>query len=214
MNTRRLLMHAAVFCCFFAAVPLLSSPVLAHCDGMDGPVVTAAKQALEKGDVNLVLQWVQPADEPAIQQAFQHALAVRKLGPEAQELADTYFFETLVRVHRAGEGAPYTGLAPAGRDLGPAIPLADKALETGKIEPLVELITHAMQTGLVERFEHTRKAKAAATNVAAGREFVHAYVEFVHYAERAYEAATQGAVGHAVVAPHAGEGHAGEAHEH
>ena len=99
---------------------MFSAPVYAHCDGMDGPVVKAAQAALAKGDVNLVLIWVRKNDETEIRQAFERTVNVRKLSPEAKELADTYFFETLVRIHRAGEGAPYTGLKPAGRDLGPA----------------------------------------------------------------------------------------------
>ena len=103
----------------------------AHCDGLDGPVVQAAQKALETGNVNLVLIWVQKPDEAEIKRAFDHAQAVRKLSAEARELADRYFFETLVRIHRAGEGAPFTGLKPAGRDLGPAIPAADNALRDG-----------------------------------------------------------------------------------
>ena len=101
---------------------------LAHCDGLDGPVVNLARQALAKGDVKIVLPWVAADKEPEIRKAFDLAVAVRSKGEKEKELADTYFFETLVRVHRAGEGAPYTGLKPAGLDLGPAIPAADKAL--------------------------------------------------------------------------------------
>jgi len=69
---------------------------LAHCDGMDGAVVKAAQKALAEGDVNLVLIWVQPDDEAAIKTAFQKTLAVRKLGPEARELADMYLFERML----------------------------------------------------------------------------------------------------------------------
>lgn len=61
---------------------------------------------------------------------------MRKLSLEARQLADMHFFETLVRLHRAGEGAGFTGLKPAGRDLGPAIPAADKALRDANVEPL------------------------------------------------------------------------------
>jgi len=64
-----------------------------------------------------------------------------------------HFFETLVRIHRAGEGAPYTGLKPAGRDLGPAIPAADKALESGSSEQLVKLLTDTVRNGVHERFK-------------------------------------------------------------
>src|SRR5512134_4067274 len=73
-----------------------------HCDTLDGPVIQLARQALETGNVNLVLPWVRSADEDEIRHAFEHAQAVRKLGPEARNLADTHFFETLVRIHRAG----------------------------------------------------------------------------------------------------------------
>jgi uncharacterized protein DUF6448 len=164
---------------------------------MDGPVVKAAQKALASGDVNPVLIWVQKQDEQAIRQAFAQALGVRKLGGEAKELADKYFFETLVRMHRAGEGAPYSGLKPAGRDLGPAIPLADQALSIGNVDALVKLITDETRKGLVERFEKAAKAREfPAADVEAGREYVEAYVTFIHYAERAYEAANQPLAGH------------------
>ena len=119
---------------------------------------------------------------------FAKTLAVRKLNPEARELADLYFFETLVRIHRAGEGAPYTGLKPAGRDLGPAIPAADKAIETGAVEPLVKLITSESANGIRERFQNLTAAKKfSAEDVNAGRQYVKAYVEFVHYVEGLHE---------------------------
>lgn len=175
----------------------LPNQALAHCDGLDGPVVKAAQKALETGNVNLVLIWVQKKDEGELKNAFQKTLGVRKLNPQAKELADMYFFETLVRIHRAGEGAPYTGLKPAGRDLGPAIPATDKALENGKVEPLLKLLTEAMQTGVRERFNHVAaKKKFRNDDVSAGRAYVKGYVEFVYYVERIYEAAKNPAEGH------------------
>jgi hypothetical protein len=175
----------------------LPSRALGHCDGMDGPVVKAAQKALASGNVNLVLIWVQKADEGAVRRAFEQALMVRKLGPEARALADRYFFETLVRLHRAGEGAPYTGLKPAGRDLGPAIPAADKALEDRSVEPLVKIVNGATEKGLREHFRQAlEKAEYNKEDVEAGRAYVRAYVEFIHYAERAYEAATKPVSGH------------------
>lgn len=166
-----------------------SAPARAHCDSLDGPVVKAAQRALETGNVNIVLIWVQKADEPEIREAFERTLAVRRLGSEARELADLYFFETLVRIHRAGEGAPYTGLKPAGRDLGPAIPAADKGLESGSTEDVEELLTQALWEGVQERFRTARSRRLYRPNdVAAGREYVEAYVAFLHYVEAAYQA--------------------------
>lgn len=170
---------------------------IAHCDGLDGPVVKAARNALDTGNVNLVLIWVQKKDEGEVKKAFQKTLGVRKLNPQAKELADMYFFETLVRIHRAGEGAPYTGLKPAGRDLGPGVPAADQALESSKVEPLLKLLTESMQTGIREQFKQvTAKKKFGKDDVIAGQEYVKGYVEFVHYVERIYEAAKKPAEGH------------------
>jgi hypothetical protein len=161
----------------------LSRDAFAHCDTLDGPVVQTARIALEKGDVTPVLKWVQADDEKEIRAAFQKTLAVRAKGTEAKELADMYFFETLVRVHRAGEGAPYTGLKP-GEAVDPAVELADKALESRSVDKLVDVLTKAMANGIRERFQHASETqKHADDSVAAGREFVEAYVIFTHYVE-------------------------------
>jgi hypothetical protein len=124
-------------------------------------------------------------------------LKVRSLSPEAKELADRYFFETVVRLHRTAEGAPYTGLKPAGRDLGPAIPAADKALAEGSSEQLQQLLENVLQSGLREHFERIlARKKFRADDLARGRQYVEAYVEYVHYVERIYEASARPAQGH------------------
>lgn len=174
----------------------------AHCDGLDGPVVKAAQKALETGDVNLTLIWVRPADEREIAAAFERTRAVRTLSPQARELADNWFFETLVRIHRAGEGAPYTGLKPAGRDLGPAIQAADQAAAAGQIDPVQNLLTADVQTGLKKRFgELVARRDFKPADLEAGRQFVRAYVEFVHYVDGIHQAARGAA--HAAPCDHA-----------
>lgn len=177
-----------------------------HCDGLDGPVVTVARKALETGKVNLVLPWVRTEDEGEIRKTFDQARSVRKLGGEARELADTHFFETLVRIHRAGEGAPFAGLKPAGRDLGPAVPAADMALENGSIEQVEKLLTDAIRKGVHEHFAAAAsRRKFDPDDVKAGRAYVEAYVPFVHYVERLWHDAQGAAHGH-------GEHQAGHAH--
>jgi len=186
-----------MFVLALASLFIATSQAWSHCDGLDGPVVTAARAALEKGDVNRVLIWVRDEDEAEIRSAFDETMIVRKLGPEAQALADRYFFETLVRIHRAGEGAPYTGLKPAGRDLGPAIPAADKAIQRGSVEALTQLLTEQMQHGLHSYFKAVAERKDfALDDVPAGRAYVEAYVPFIHYVERLYEAAARASDGH------------------
>ena len=160
---------------------------LAHCDGLDGPVVNLARQALAKGDVKIVLPWVAADKEVEIRKAFDLTMAVRGKGEKERELADMYFFETLVRVHRAGEGAPYTGLKSAGLGLGPAIPAADKALESGNPGPLLKLINEKIHEGIHKYYMEAKEKKAhAGESVEAGRAYVNAYVPYLHFVERLY----------------------------
>jgi hypothetical protein len=181
----------------------------AHCDTLDGPVVAAAKEALSGGEVTAVLKWVKPEYDEEVRAAFAKTVAVRKLGTEARELADMYFFETVVRLHRLGEGEGYTGLKPAGTDPGPAVRAADKALETADAEAVTKLVTDKVDEGIRARLrEAVEKHKSAEKTVDDGRAYVAAYVTFVHYVEGVYDAAS-----HATEHSHAEHAAASE-HKH
>ncbi len=168
----------------------------AHCDTLDGPVVASAKVALEQGDVTPVLKWVGPEHEQEITSVFDHVLAVRELGAEAKAMADRYFFETLVRIHREGEGAPYTGLKPGGA-VDPAVTMADQALESGSVDRLANALSAHVDAGIRERFARALRAKKHSDeSVDAGRDFVEAYVGFTHYVEELHLLATSNSEHH------------------
>lgn len=161
-----------------------SSSISAHCDGMDGPVVKAAIKAIETGNVNYVIIWMQKADEEIIKNAFNKTLVVRKLNKEAKELADMYFYETVVRLHRSGEGEPYAGLKPAGRDLGPAIPAADSSILIESLVPLEKVLSNQIPDQIKDLFNDAiSKKNYKVDDIEAGREFVKAYVQFIHFVE-------------------------------
>jgi hypothetical protein len=187
-------------------------PARAHCDTLDGPVVTVARAALEDGKLAPVLAWVRPADEGEIRAAFASARAARKGGKEAREVADRWFFETVVRVHRAGEGAPFTGLKPAGAP-DPSVAAADRAIARGDSAALERLLVDAVRDGLRAHLAHLAAERPPADDVQAGRRWVAAYVPFVHWAEGAYAAARAtgehrdtGAGGHDDASAEAGHG--------
>ncbi|HHY74952.1 MAG TPA: LysM domain-containing protein [Bacillus bacterium] len=164
-----------------AAIPSMAS---AHCDTMDGPVIADAEKALETNNIDYILKWVSEDDEQEMKDAFNLTKKVRILNPEAQELADQYFFQNLVRVHRAGEGAPYTGIKPKGTPIEEAVAAADKSIEVGNLDAFKGLIEEEKIPGLQERFERVLATKDfAVDDVFAGREYVEAYVQFTHYAE-------------------------------
>jgi hypothetical protein len=176
----------------------------AHCDAVDGPVAMAVRKALETGNVYLVLPYAPASAEPELQAAFAQARVVRALSPAARELADRSFLETAIRLHRAGEGAPYTGLRPAGQDFGPVIPAAEHAADTGDLSRLKAVLMEEIEHALEERLAQVRKAQTAprepanAAGVAAARLRVSAELGFVTFAETLREAAHgRGAAHHA-----------------
>lgn len=179
-----------------AIAALIAAPLSAqaHCDSVDGPVASAALAALDAGNVNTVLPFVAPRAEAELTAAFEMARKARGAGPDAKSLADRYFMEAAVRLHRLGEGASYTGLKPAGRDLGPAIPAAEAALAAGRLDPVRDLIAHETERGLELRFAHAldaaseASAPSTAADVPAARERVHAELGFVQYVEGLHQA--------------------------
>jgi hypothetical protein len=170
-------------------VLLVPALARAHCDSLDGPVVKAAQRALETGDVNRAFVWVTAFDEAQVRAAFDRALTVRALGGAAKELADQFFFETVVRLHRQSEGEPYTGLKPAGSDLGPLIPAADRAILEMSVEPLLNLLKHEVARGVHWHFDAVMRARVfPGSSVEAGRRYVGAYLDFMQYIEQLDEA--------------------------
>lgn len=171
----------------------LAGPAMAHCDSMDGPVVQDAQRAIAEQNVTPVLKWVTADDEAQIRTAFQMTLAVRGESDAARTLADRYFYETLVRVHRASEGEGFTGLKPAG-SVDPAIAAADRALVTGDVEPLATELASAIRHSLETRFATAyEKRQTAEDSVEQGRDYVDAYVQFTHFAESAQHLVEAGA---------------------
>ncbi|WP_417567498.1 DUF6448 family protein [Marinobacter sp.] len=160
---------------------LWSSASFAHCDSMDGPVIGDARTALNEQSLKPVLKWIGPADEKDLAAAFNDTLEVRKGNPRARELADKYFFETLVRLHRATEGAPYTGLKPAG-SASAAAKAADKALAEGNVDVLARKLGEKV-TGFVTKQFHETMQGVNAESVSDGRQFVDNYVRYVHSIE-------------------------------
>jgi hypothetical protein len=190
MKNKKIILFTVIAVLVLVGGILIQKNLSAHCDTVDGPVVKAATDALEKGNVNLILIWVKKEHEKEIIDRFNKTLEARKISSEIKELADNSFFETVVRLHRDGEGEPYTGIKPAGMDLGTAIPAGDKAIEDGSISKVQSLISEAVEKGLKKHFsEVMEKKNYDPNNVDAGREYVKAYVEYIHYVENLYNTA-------------------------
>jgi len=170
---------------FILSMLILSTNVtFAHCDTMDGPLIADARKAMGQNNVNYVLKWVSAANESEIRDAFNLVMKVKGLSPEAKELSEKYFFDTLVRIHRAGEGEPFTGVKPSGTPIDDKVLAADKSIEIGNLSPLKNMVSKDILQELTKRFNKVMSLKNFdVNNVAAGREYIEAYVQFFKFAE-------------------------------
>jgi hypothetical protein len=171
-----------------------------HCDSLDGPVVSAARHALDEGRVDLVLPFVPAHGETEVTERFEETMALRAQSPEVAAVTDRWFFENVVRIHRAGEGAPYTGLKPAGLDVGPVIPVAERALRTGSPDELIAVLQDVVAEQVEHRLEDAvRLTPAADASVAQVRAYVEATLGLQVWSHKLYLAA--------LASPHEGEHH-------
>ena len=164
-----------------------------HCDSMSGPVVAAAREALARHDPGRVLPYVKKAGEAEVLAAFDRTIGALDGNPAANELAELYFFETVVRVHRAGEGAPYTGLKPAGTSEGPVVPVAERAIERGDPSELIGFLTTTLTAEVDHRFGEVMKRQPhMEDSVEAARAYVEAMLGLEVWSHKVYGSLTAG----------------------
>jgi hypothetical protein len=166
-----------------AFILILSQPLSAHCDSYDGPLIKDALKALEISNINPVLKWVDEKYESEIISLFNKTASLKGGDKEVYAIVEKHFLETLVRLHREGEGAPFTGLKPAG-SASPIIVLADQAVASGQVKTLITKLDAHLNTVLNEKYnEVMEKSQIKDNSPAEGREYVRAYVEYTHFLE-------------------------------
>lgn len=173
-----------------------SVPVSAHCDSYDGPTIKDAVKALETNNVKLVLKWIKPEQEKEIIPLFNKTYALKSGDKEVYNIVERHFFETLVRLHRETEGAPYTRLKPAGTTK-PIILMSDQAIENRNIDDLLGKLNNHIGKVLKEKYERVAELDKLKNNSPEqGRDFVEAYVDYTHTIEAIHDIIEPGS-GHA-----------------
>ena len=179
-----------------------AAPVLAHCDTPEGPVIPVVHKALDSGSLTPALQWIKPQYEQEVKAAFDRAQSVRGQSDSARELADTYFTDVFVRLHRLGEGETFNGIKPAGTNPEPIVAAADAAIASGNDDAVVKLITEAITHKIHQQFVDTRELHGKADqSVADGRKFVDAYVKYIHFVSHIHTLAAEKEVAHEAAGP-------------
>ncbi len=167
----------------FAILLFASQATYAHCDSYDGPVIKDAVLALKTNDVNPVLKWITKDQENEITNLFHKTYSLRNGDKEVYEIVEKHFFETLVRLHRETEGAPYTGLKPAGSTK-QIIQMTDEAIKVGNVDGFLLKLNKHIEKAVREKYDKVLQlSKVKDNSTKEGREFVAAYVDYTHTIE-------------------------------
>ena len=155
----------------------------AHCDSYDGPVIQDAIKALDQHKVELVYKWISEEQEEDISDLFHKTIQYQKKDVKIYQLLEKHFLETLVRLHREGEGAPYTGLKPAGTTA-PIVGMTDKALKDKDPETLLRNLGSRIEKMIREKYDKALQlSEVQNESVEQGRAYVAAYVDYTHTVE-------------------------------
>jgi hypothetical protein len=142
-----------------------------------GPMMKAARMALESGNARHILIWVPEGSENTLKNLLEKACCERY--SQKSKAADWYF-ETVQRLHRSGMQSNYSGIEDVIFGEIPVIRKADEAIETGNFEQLSGLVPVMDISELRQRFDTIREMRNY-PDLSAGRTFVSAYLEFMLY---------------------------------
>ena len=176
-----------------AILSLISiQPASAHCDSFDGPALIDAEKALETNNVDLILKWINADMEDEVVPLFHKTYSMKNGDKEIYEIVKKHFYETFVRLHREMEGAPFTGLKPAGTTAHITV-MSDKALESGDFASLLKALNNHVNSQLQEKFDKTEALyKVKDNSVEQGRAYVEAYVDYTHSLEAVHDILSSG----------------------
>lgn len=184
---RKRLNFGALPLILFAILLFFSQATFAHCDSYDGPVIKDAVKALKTNDVNLVFKWLKKDQEQEITALFNKTYSLKNGDKEVYEIVEKHFFETLVRLHREMEGAPYTGLKPAGSTK-QIIQMTDEAIKVGNVDEFLSKFNKHIEKVVREKYQEVMELdKVKNESVEKGRAFVKAYVNYTHSIEAIHD---------------------------
>lgn len=157
-----------------------------HCDSLNRPVVTAARRALEASDADVILPFV-PADGAAeVRDAFDRTLGHRARRPKRWPTAGSSKLPSGCTV--PAKARPFTGLKPAGLDVGPVIPAAERALDSGSPDELIDVLCVSVRDQVTQRHHHAMAFKThAGEGVESAREYVEATLGLEVWAHSVYK---------------------------
>jgi len=153
-----------------------------HCDRNDGPVTRAAKRALETGNAQHILIWIQEDSENTVKNLLEKACCERTTRNDAHNNTVDWYFGTVSRLHSAYHGTHNLNISTKTPEEKAIILLVERACESGNFEDLSPVIPDDCTGEMRQYFDDVMKMRNFdKKNSAAGRVYVSAVVNFITF---------------------------------
>lgn len=151
----------------------------------NGPVMSAAKKALETGKAHHILIWIPEASENTLKNLLEKACCERRIQTDGYDHIIDWYFATVRRFHSVGYGPRNLNISLKTLEEKTIISLVERACESGNFEEIAMVIPDIPAGELRQQFNDVmKKRNYDVENIAAGRVYVSEFTDFIAFVNR------------------------------
>jgi hypothetical protein len=148
----------------------------------DGPVISAAKRALETGNAHYILIWIPEESENTVKNLLEKAYCERYTQKNAYNHIVDWYFETINHLHSVHYGPYNLTISTKAPEEKTIIFLVERTCESGNFEEITTVIQDTPSGEMRQRFNDVmKKRNYGVENIAAGRVYVSAFTDFIAF---------------------------------
>lgn len=146
----------------------------------NGPVMRAAKMALETGNVDYILIWVPEESANTLKNLLEKTCCERTTRRKARNHSVEWYMQTINRLHSEYFRPHDLNISTKTAEERRTILQVEKACETGNFDEIATVMQVTSDEEIRRRFnEVLDKSDYDVDNIAAGRAYVSAFTDFI-----------------------------------
>jgi hypothetical protein len=146
----------------------------------NGPVMRAAKMALETGNADHILIWVPEESENTLKNLLEKTCCERTTQRKARNHSIEWYLQTINRLHSEYYRPHDLNISTKTPEERKTILLVERACETGNFDEIATVMQITSDEEIRQRFNDVlNKSNYDMDNIAAGRAYVSAFTDFI-----------------------------------
>lgn len=151
-------------------------------DSHNGPMMIAAKRALETGKAHHILIWIPEKSENTLKNLLEKVCCKRRIQADGHDRIVDWYFETISRFHSGYYGPHNLNISTKTPEEKSIIFLVESACESGNFEEITTVIRDTPTGEMRQRFDDVmKKRNYCEENIAAGRVYVSVFTYFIAF---------------------------------